>query len=38
MEKVEKLKSHIDQLKKAYQSVLPKMPTSWEDLREKETD
>lgn len=29
LEKVEKLKSHIEQLKKAYESVLPKMPTSW---------
>jgi hypothetical protein len=38
MEKVEKLKSHIDQLRRAYNSVLPKMPTSWEDLREKEED
>lgn len=34
-ERVEKLKSHIDQLKKAYNSVLPKMPASWDDLKEK---
>lgn len=38
VERVEKLKSHIEQLKKAYQSVLPKMPTSWDDLKEKDEE
>jgi superfamily I DNA/RNA helicase len=38
LEKIEKLKSHIEQLQKAYQSVLPKMPTSWDDLKEKDDD
>lgn len=30
--------SQIDQLKKAYTSVAPKMPTSWDDLKEKDED
>jgi hypothetical protein len=38
VERVEKLKSHIEQLKKAYQSVLPKMPASWDDLKEKDEE
>jgi hypothetical protein len=37
-EKIDKLSSHIEQLKRAYTAVIPKMPTSWEDLRDKEED
>ena len=37
-EKMEKLKSHLEQLNKAYKSVLPKMPASWDDLRDKDEE
>lgn len=37
-ERIEKLKSHLDQLNRAYKSVVPKMPTSWDDFRDKDED
>ena len=37
-QKIKKLKSHIEQINKVFQSVVPKMPSSWEDLKEKEED
>ena len=37
-EKMDKLQSHLEQLNKAYKSVLPKMPSSWDDLRDKDEE
>lgn len=37
-ERMKKLKDHLEQLNSAYRSVLPKTPTSWEDLRERDEE